>query len=180
MVRSIDSISNIPYFFPYLYPWAMQMTVDVLKNRSNGVFSGRLSQLFFIISTAVPESFIFIDTVRLLFSLTTTSENRCSVYTYSSTFWPHIICSAFILRSCYISVYRWISFKLESHCTSWAFWIGRTKYKSNWLCIHPRNRYRNKTHSVLRYSNRKTCICIISIFCSKLFWKIYDGKLLAI
>lgn len=116
----------------------------------------------------------------LLFSLTTTSENRCSVYTYSSTFWPHIICSAFILRSCYISVYRWISFKLESHCTSWAFWIGRTKYKSNWLCIHPRNRYRNKTHSVLRYSNRKTCICIISIFCSKLFWKIYDGKLLAI
>lgn len=43
------------------------MTVDVLKYRSNGIFSGRLSQLFFIISTAVPESFIPIDIVRLLF-----------------------------------------------------------------------------------------------------------------
>ena len=116
----------------------------------------------------------------LLFSLATTSEYRCSVYTYSFTFCPHIICSAFILWFCYISGYRWISFKLESHCTIWAFWIRGIKYKPNWHCIHPRNRYRNKAHSVLRYSNWKTCICIISTFCCKIFWKIYDRKLLAI
>lgn len=152
--------------------------MDVLKYRSNGILTGRLSQLFFIISIALPDPFISIVIVRLLFSLATTSEYRCSVYTYSSTFCPHIICSAFILWFCYISGYRWISFKLERHCTSWAFWIRRTKYKSNWHYIHPRNRYRNKAHSVLRYSNRKTCICIISIFYSKLFWKIYDWKLL--
>ena len=133
-----------------------------------------------IVSRSPLNSFFPVRILPLLFSLATTSENRCSVYTYSSTFWPHIICSACIFMFCYISGYRWISFKLESHHINWAFWIGRTKYKSNWPCIHPRNRYRNKTHSVLRYSNRKTCICIISIFYSKVFWKIYYGKLLAI
>ena len=63
----IDIISNIPYS-PYLYPLAVQLTVDVFKYRFNGTFCGRLSQLFFIISTALTEeSSNTIDTVRLLF-----------------------------------------------------------------------------------------------------------------
>ena len=46
----------------------MQLTVDVLKYRSNGILTGRLSQLFAIISVALPDPFISIVIVRLLFN----------------------------------------------------------------------------------------------------------------
>lgn len=79
------------------------------------LFTNSHAALFFILKVLV--LLVSYLSKRLLFSLATTSEYRCSVYTYSFTFCPHIICSAFILWFCYISGYRWISFKLESHCT---------------------------------------------------------------